>query len=455
MTPRITGTGEDRFGKLSVAHVALLLPWITAVVAARLSIRDNSFLWHVTAGRVQIESRAVLTSDPFSFTFEGEPWRTQSWLLELLYGWFDNRSGLTFVTPFIAIVATLTFAVVLLVTYRRTRSIPATVIVGVLTAWLSAAFLSPRPVLVSFLMLALVVGVSTDGRLRWALPLLAYLWAAVHGSFILGIGYVVLDGLRRKQRSALSDAAAMAIAATFTAHGWGVWQTLLEFARNQDSLDLITEWATPDLTKVALVPFLVGTILLVVAGIRGGLAMKDLWIIAPFIVFAATATRAVFPAWIPLAPLAGSALVAVPSSSRPAGRERRVLVAVAFALIAFPFVIPVKEASSLSETFPIAASEALTADRVFHDDFAGGYLIFRYGTGRPVFIDDRAELYGAEHLRSMIQSRNGFPEWRDLFSKWQIEQALVKEEDGIAVALRDAGWVTDFEDEVFLVLSRP
>jgi hypothetical protein len=76
---------------LSVAHVALVLPWIMAVVAARLPVRDNSFLWHVTAGRLQIEQGAVLTADPFSFTFLGAPWRTQSWLLELVYGLADNH----------------------------------------------------------------------------------------------------------------------------------------------------------------------------------------------------------------------------------------------------------------------------------------------------------------------------------------------------------------------------
>jgi hypothetical protein len=438
-----------------VAHVALLLPWITAVVAARLSIRDNSFLWHVTAGRLQIADGAVLTTDPFSFTHAGEPWRTQSWLLELGYGFFDDRGGLSFVTPFIAVTATLLFAFVLLVTYRQTRSLPATVIVGVLTAWLSAAFLSPRPVLVSYLLLAIVVAATTDKRLRWVLPLVAFIWAAVHGSFILGIGYVVLVGLLQRDRRRLTDAVAMMGASTFTAHGWGVWQVLIEFGRSQDALDLITEWATPDLTKVALIPFLIGTILLIVAGIRGHLAMRHLWIVVPFFVFAATATRAVFPAWVVLAPFAGLAMASVRASTRSGRRETKVLTTMAVILLIFPLVLPVDGGSQLSEDFPVEASEALTADRIFHDDYTGGYLIYRYGTDRPVFIDDRAELYGADHLRSMIQARNGFPGWREVFDEWAIEQVLIRPDNGIATVLEDAGWVTDYEDEEYLVLSKP
>jgi hypothetical protein len=109
----------------------------------------------------------------------------------------------------------------------------------------------------------------------------------------------------------------------------------------------------------------------------------------------------------------------------------------------------------LSEDFPAAASELLTAERIFHDDYTGGYLIYRYGTDRPVFIDDRAELYGADHLRSMIQARNGFPGWQELFDEWEIEQALIRPDNGIATVLADAGWVTDYEDEEYLVLSKP
>src|SRR5690606_14682225 len=116
---------------------------------------------------------------------------------------------------------------------------------------------------------------------------------------------------------------------TLTAHGWGVWQVLLEFGRSQDSLDLITEWATPDLTKIALMPFLFGTVLLIIAGIRGGLKMRHLWIVVPFVIFAATATRAVFPAWIALAPFAGLALTSIRTSARSGGRETRVLTVVA------------------------------------------------------------------------------------------------------------------------------
>ena len=75
-------------------HVAATLPWVVAVLVARASIGDNSYLWHVTAGRLQSELGSVLTEDPFSFTQNGVAWRTQSWLADLAYSFFDDSLGL-------------------------------------------------------------------------------------------------------------------------------------------------------------------------------------------------------------------------------------------------------------------------------------------------------------------------------------------------------------------------
>ncbi len=436
----------------TVAHVALLLPWITAVVAARLPIRDNSFLWHVTAGRLQIEQGGVLAADPFSFTFGGQAWRTQSWLLELGYAIAESSLGLGAIAFFLGACATATFALILVVTYRLSRSVEATAIVGVLTAWLSAAFLSPRPVLASYLLFALVVAACVDRRTRWALPLIVWVWASVHGSFVLGIGYVVLYGLRRREWSALPSAAAMAVTASLTAHGLGLWRILFDFAGSQGALDLIVEWATPDFTDIALVPFLVGILLLIVAAHRGGLTASAWWVVFPFLVFAFTATRAVYPAWIALAPFVGLAFVGMRRATLSGPGTRRVLVVVAAALIGFPFFLMTDD-GALSDTLPINAAEALTAERVFHDDFVGGYLIYAFGPERQVFIDDRAELYGEEFMRDMSRARNGTPVWERVFDEWRIEQALVQSEDGLIEALLKAGWQIDYEDERFSVLS--
>jgi hypothetical protein len=414
---------------------------------------DNSFLWHVTAGRIQNDAGAVLTSDPFSFTFGSQPWRTQAWLADIGYDVLDGWWGLGFVTPLVAVSALLVFGLVLLAAYRESRSVEATAVVGVLTAWLAAIFLNPRPVLFSYVLFALVVAGGGSRRARWALPLLIWVWASVHGSFVLGLGYIVLDGLRRRDRSALTLAVAGTVAATFTAHGVGVWQVLLEFAGSRESLALITEWRTPNLTGVELAPFLVGIVVLLVGAIRGRLRLADLWIVVPFLVFGLNATRSVFPAWIPLAPLVATSLVGLPQASRAPRRWPLPIVLVAALLVVVPVVVPIE--GGLSERFPVAAATALDSERVFHDDVVGGYLIYRFDGARPVFVDDRAELFDGDFFRDVLATRSGTPAWRDVFSEWGIDQALIRAEDGLATVLRSEGWHETHADELFVVLTAP
>src|SRR5690606_13587194 len=75
----------SRLRNVTIWHVALLLPWVVAAASLRRKFNDNSYLWHVRAGDLQAAEGAVITADPFSFTRNGSPWRTQSWLAELFY----------------------------------------------------------------------------------------------------------------------------------------------------------------------------------------------------------------------------------------------------------------------------------------------------------------------------------------------------------------------------------
>jgi hypothetical protein len=119
-----------------------------------------------------------------------------------------------------------------------------------------------------------------------------------------------------------------------------------------------------------------------------------------------------------------------------------------------PLTVPI-DAELDGQRFPIGALQALGVGRVFHDDVAGGYLIYEQGPQRLAFIDDRAELFGEELLRSAVKTINGTPTWRDVFSEWNIGQALLKTSDGLTRALTEDRWVEVHRDEHFVVLRRP
>ena len=72
-----------------------------------------------------------------------------------------------------------------------------------------------------------------------------------------------------------------------------------------------------------------------------------------------------------------------------------------------------------------------------------------------MFVDDRAELYGASFLRDVVQTRNGTPRWLHVFDEWGIDQALMRSGDGLAEALAAGGWSESYRDEEFVVFDRP
>ncbi|NOY55074.1 MAG: hypothetical protein GXP34_03720 [Actinobacteria bacterium] len=430
------------------------------VIGAASPIRDNSFLWHVRAGTLQLDVGHVLRTDPFSFTLHGAPWRTQSWLVELGYGLLERWThGLGWVPVMLVVVGALTFLLVGLSVYRRSRSLLVTGIVMVLFTWLGLAYQVPRPVLMSFLFLALLV-VMMDHGIMWAVPLVLWAWASVHGSWVLGLGYVTLDALayRRSWRPVMRTLAASLITVSITAHGLGVWEILGAFLRNRDALRLITEWAVPDILSVPNLPYALVIVALLVAAAKGAIDTRRLWLIVPFLLFGLTSERSLFPAAIVLVPWTVLALSAHKDLVRLSPRRPEAIVnaLIAILIVVTPLAAYIGVRPGIDPTgFPVQAARHLTEGRVWSDDRTGGFLIYAYGPEREVFIDDRAELYGVDFMRELVQTRDGDPIWRNVFQQQNIQQALVHRDSGIGRALDAAGWYRAFEDDTWALWTKP
>src|SRR5437879_4469683 len=71
--------------------LAGLLTFLAALSAKVLN--DSDTWWHVVAGRLMIDQRAVIHTDPFSCTFQGAPWHTHAWLAQVLPGRASHVGG--------------------------------------------------------------------------------------------------------------------------------------------------------------------------------------------------------------------------------------------------------------------------------------------------------------------------------------------------------------------------
>jgi hypothetical protein len=445
----MTGAAAQLPRRLSIAHLALLLPWIAVVIDAFRPIVDNSFLWHVRAGTVQMERGAVLTTDPFSFTFGGEPWRTQSWLVELFYGWAEGLSGLGFVPIMLLVVPALTFLGIGLIAHQYSKSVPATVVVLVLAVLALISFLVPRPVLFSYLLMVLVILAWDRPATRWTVPLLFWIWASVHASFLIGLGYVGLTLLMRREWRLLPQAVVAGLVTLATAHGLGVVTFLLDFGGNSDALQYLTEWRRPGLLDPVFLPFAAAVILIVIGAFRNRVFPYHLWLLVPFLILGLTSVRAIPPAFLGLIPLAALSLSSLEVGTR-SGLRPRLAAVFGFVVLVLPFLL-ISGVRLSEERFPLEAATHLTDVPTFHDDRVGGYLIWAQGPERQVYIDDRAELYG-DRMGEFVAVRRGETAWEPIFDRDGIEQALLGNEEPLLDNLTSAGWAVVHQNEHFTVL---
>ncbi|MEA3503089.1 MAG: hypothetical protein U9R47_09970, partial [Actinomycetota bacterium] len=218
--------------RFQIRHLYPILPLALFAAIAAGPIVDNSFLWHIRAGTEQLASSRVLTTDPFSYTAGGEAWRTQSWLAELLYAYAESVfGGVSWAPVMVAIVGTGVLGITGLAIYRNSLSTITTAVWLIVAVWLLAPFDQPRPVIFSYLLLAiLALTLMLGTRAQWAVVPILWVWAGIHGSWMIGLGLVVLEALRRRSPRLGGIAAAALIMTGLTAHGLGTWGTLVAFA---------------------------------------------------------------------------------------------------------------------------------------------------------------------------------------------------------------------------------
>lgn len=443
--------------RLRVAHLRLMVPFVVIAWRAGLAFGDNSFLWHVRAGSVQLDSGKVLSADPFSFTALGEPWRTQSWLAELGYAWLEKLTdGIEWVPIMKFLAISVAIGLVGIAIHQAVGRRKGLTLAGLLLlVWQAMPFAVSRPSLLGFTLLAMVIAVAhSHRRPLWLLPPLFWLWASVHGMFVVGLGYLLLDALRRRSRRQAIAVGVSGLATALTAHGLGAWMILVDFFRNQAALDLMAEWKPPDFSNPFVIPLLVIIVGVIVAGTMGRLQPEDLWIVIPFVVFGVMAGRNIWPAAMVLAPIAARVFGHNQPKERPARVEPYVINwAIAVVLVGVAALGVLRPVEFREDRFPAAAAiAALEPGPQFNGTAVGGYLIFSAWPDRPVFIDDRAELFGAEGIERFQDLTVGVGV-EETFAEYGIHQAIATADWPLVGYLELLGWDYRYQDEFFVVMA--
>ena len=162
-------------------------------------IGDPDTFWHIRAGDYLLQTWQFSGPDPWS-PFTTNAWVLHEWVPELGLSLANPVDGLTGVA-WVWYLGTVFVALAFYAACRSQGRVVLSAIATVLALLGAAASLTPRPQLVSIALAAVVtaawLSTARDGRARWWLVPLTWVWACSHGMWFVSplIGGAVVVGL--------------------------------------------------------------------------------------------------------------------------------------------------------------------------------------------------------------------------------------------------------------------
>jgi hypothetical protein len=468
MVPRGPATGSGGLPVWLPATVVGFVP--LAILRIKLGpVGDPDAFWHIRGGDHVWSTHTVAGPDPFS-AFTAKTWVQHEWLGEVVM----SRVNAAFGLPAVAWLAAVADVLAYLTVYRLCRQRGGVLVSGTVAAvaWLGmSASLTPRPQVVSFILLAVTarawLRTVDDRRARWWLVPVTWLWACTHGLWAIGplVGLVVLLGMVLDRRVTWKEAGRLALvpalsilAAALTPVGPRL--LLVPFTINGYA-PFISEFASPDIRQW----FVAATMVLLVGTAfgwtrRGSVEWSSvlLWVIA--FGCALLYARTVAIGAILVAPLAAAELQRLlrRDPDEPNRAESLILAIGVSAAVVLAGVVAPHVASSPA-VMPTALSPLLSelppATVVLDDDSVGGWLIYAHPDLRPV-VDTRLEIYSKSFLTDYINAKATGLGWSDFVSTTGAHAALLKRGTPLVEALQtELGWRVVQTDRGYVLLVVP
>jgi len=425
-----------------------------ALLGLRLGLRplgDNSLFIHLRTGLDLVETGRVPRVDPYSFTAVGEPWVVQSWLVSLLYGAAEAAGGF----PLVRLLHGVLYGSVgwLLARLARTGAPARTALASLLVVGVGVVYWSPRPLVVGILGLALTVTVVERRRPWWLLIPIVWVWTNSHGSFVLGLGWLVLvaagewlDGGRRRSLPAVAPwiggFALGLVAACINPLGPRLLVFPLTVVGRREAFAHVVEWRSPSFQSATGLFTLACLIGIVVVLARSRPPWRDVLPVAAFLLAGLAAQRNLPMAAVVGAPVLGRAFGGAgdPPRGSAGGREAPVLhlaLAGALAALAAVFVaVAARQPAFDFDGYPVAASRLLDRPaRLATTDVAAGYLVLHQGADANVLIDDRVDLYPVRLTKDYLVLLEGRPGALDVLDRYGVDSVLWEDDRALHAQL--------------------
>jgi len=231
----------------------------------------------------------------------------------------------------------------------------------------------------------------------------------------------------------------------------------------------IQEWMSPDFHNVIWLPFAVMILALIGLGMAGNrpisITKTLLTLIFGFGALRSMRNVALFAiVVIPVLADQLSYLIKLKLDLQKPGRLFRwiaiVLICVIVLVVTLGFIKVIDDQpKSVSESYPEAAVdwtvENKPESKIFNSYNWGGYLIWRLYPDYLVYIDGRADLYGAEFVTEFFSIYSIKPGWEEKLDQENIRMVFIESDSVLANALRrSATWNIEFEDDLSVIFEK-
>jgi hypothetical protein len=368
-------------------YFALMLAMVRQA-AARLGNTDTYF--HLRFGSEFLDHWSLWHPGSVT-TFATASWVPTQWLPEIVMAKTEQWFGLAGVAWLYGLML-VSFVATLYLVARRWVGPLLSVTLTAFALFAASHALSMRPQVLSFILVVVTTAAwlrtREDGRVRWWLIGVTWVWAMVHGMWPVGIviGGLVVAGMaadRSFPRATLQRLALVpllsAVAAALTPVGPGLYGALVAV---QSRSSFFSEWGAPEYTDAACIGLgvmLAGAVLLYIR--NRNLAYVDLALLMLAAGCAVWSWRTVPVAAMILVPLTGVQIAQLRRSTR-VGRRERALVGVASVVALGVLALAVPHTSDQPPSQPAWVDPALSSlpagTKVVDSWDWGGYLMWRY-----------------------------------------------------------------------------
>jgi hypothetical protein len=164
---------------------------------ARNFFVDPDLWWHIKVGQDLLRTHHFPTTDTYSWTVAGHSWIAYEWLGEVALALVNRAGGVMALSAILFVLSSIIMLTIYALATVRAKNSKAGFVSALILCSLAFGSFTMRPQMFGYLFLVLTLLVMEKFRQGvtwplWTLPAIFLAWVNIHGSFIIGIGVIVL-----------------------------------------------------------------------------------------------------------------------------------------------------------------------------------------------------------------------------------------------------------------------